>query len=178
MRQGLAGMRSGIELDQLPKWEDLSRRFWTKVDKSSDCWLWTGKRNANGYGIVSIGGKGRYYMVAHRVAYLLTYGHLPSQMLLCHHCDMPACVNPAHLFVGTVQDNNADMHEKGRQHGHAQRGELNEHAKLTEQDVITIRRRYRSGETQMSIARDYGITQVCVSMAVLGKNWGHVKEEI
>jgi len=89
-------------------------RFWAKVRLGSpgECWEWTASRNATGYGQFCFGGTKRR---AHRVAYALTHGEIPAGMCALHRCDNPPCVNPAHLFLGTQEDNNADRDEKGRQ---------------------------------------------------------------
>lgn len=85
----------------------LSERFWPKVEKTDGCWLWTANTRPNGYGLFGSVG-------AHRVAYELCVGPIPSGMYVCHRCDNPACVRPDHLFVGTQLDNMRDMVTKGR----------------------------------------------------------------
>ena len=86
-------------------------RFWAKVDKSGPCWIWTAGRFATGYGCFRLQGKS---LKAHRVAYELEVGPIPLGLNVLHRCDVPLCVNPAHLWVGTARENNADMLEKGR----------------------------------------------------------------
>jgi len=91
---------------------DHSAHFWERVDMSGGpdaCWPWTGARHPSGYGGVSWRG-GR--VNAHRVAYELAYGN-PGKGFVCHHCDNPPCCNPAHLFLGTAQDNYRDSIAKG-----------------------------------------------------------------
>ena len=92
-------------------------RFWAKVDKSGDCWLWTASKTKEGYGYFRFDGAMRK---AHRMSWLLTNGEIPEGMLVCHTCDNPSCVNPKHLWLGTNRDNMDDMNAKGR-HGFAQR---------------------------------------------------------
>lgn len=96
----------------------LERRFWSKVDKTPGCWLWTGAANGPGYGNIGVLGQNR---VAHRVAWLLTLGDLPAGLVLDHTCRNPKCVNPAHLEPVTHQENvGRGLH--GALHTHCVRG--------------------------------------------------------
>ncbi len=87
-------------------------RFWQKVNKTDDCWFWTGMKSPKGYGKFWTGKK---FERAHRFSYTLNVGTIPLGMLVLHHCDNPCCVNPIHLFVGTHADNTRDKMAKGRQ---------------------------------------------------------------
>jgi hypothetical protein len=93
-------------------WSSDSERFWRHVDKShpSGCWLWTaGTRK--GYGRIAIG---RTSIYAHRFAFSEAYGVIPDGLFVCHRCDVPLCVRPDHLFLGTPRDNIRDSVAKGR----------------------------------------------------------------
>lgn len=92
--------------------------FWERVDRSGECWVWTGSRSPEGYGKIvrmspdapSVVLSGR----AHRLSYLFEYGPIPADLSVCHRCDNPSCVRPSHLFLGTAKDNAVDMASKGR----------------------------------------------------------------
>lgn len=142
-------------------------RFWAKVQKTDNCWLWTGARNELGYG--SFGIAGRRTELAHRASWRLSAGEIPAGLLVCHHCDNPPCVRPDHLFLGTNQDNVADQIAKGRRpRAH---GQNNSNAKLTDAEVAEIRTRYGPGVRIVDLAAEYGISKSQIWNIVSGKQW-------
>lgn len=153
----------------------LAERFWPRVERSdaSDCWPWLGQtkkaRHGKRYGIVAGEGPRWKTITAHRAAYELTRGAIPAGMCVCHRCDNPICVNPAHLFLGTHDDNMADMKAKGR---HAStRGELNGRAKITADDVLAI---YVDHRSTREIANQYGVHISNIRLIRRGLAWRHI----
>lgn len=103
-------MKKGQKIDKRP----LIDKFWEQVSKEEGCWLWKGRKNIGGYGTLYHKGQ----LIASRISYELHYGPFNPQLLVCHKCDAPSCVNPEHLFLGTALDNHRDMVEKGRRNNH------------------------------------------------------------
>ncbi|HXI16800.1 MAG TPA: HNH endonuclease [Chloroflexota bacterium] len=150
---------------------DFAARFWSKVDKTGDCWLWTAYRNKGGYGAVQTAARYEAPVLAHRAAWELTHGAIPPGVFVCHSCDTPACVNPAHLFLGTDRDNKVDMMNKGR----LPLGSRSVKAKLTEAQVIDIRQRYAAGGVrQIDLAAEYGVRDSTINRAIKRRGWKHV----
>ena len=151
--------------------EERHSKFWARVDKSGDCWLWTGTKTRGGYGMIRwrVGARTDSYR-AHRYAYAEVYGAIPEGAEVCHHCDNPACVRPEHLFVGSRTDNVRDMLDKGRE----SRGENRYNAKLTADDVIAIRSMRERGIELKQIAAVYGVNKTTVFTICKRSTWKHI----
>lgn len=148
--------------------------FWSRVavKKPSDCWEWQRSRNSKGYGQVYVMGKNR---LAHRVAWMLTYGEIGAGLCVCHKCDNPACCNPSHFFLGTQQQNTFDKVQKGRcshQPGYNHpEGEMHPQHKLTAVQVREIRQRTQAGESNRSLAREYGVYFTTIGKIARCERW-------
>lgn len=155
----------------VPKDIPLAERFHARVAVGTpgECWPWTGRRNAKGYGgFDDVKGS----LVAHRVAYALANGAIPDGASVLHKCDNPPCCNPAHLYVGDAAQNAADKVARNRQQ--RLRGTDNGRHVLTVASVLDIRQRCAGGESRIAVAERYGITPAMVGRVVRRQNWAHV----
>lgn len=145
------------------------KEFWEKVEKTKNCWIRHGAISGGGYNVLSWDKKLKY---AHRVSWMIHFGKIPKGKFVCHKCDVPNCVRPDHLFLGTQQDNLRDMIKKGRRGYTGLPGEKHPSSKLTGKEVLKIREIYKKGKiTQQEIARKFGVTQRTISKAISGFTW-------
>lgn len=136
----------------------------------SSCMYWTGSIHKAGYGVY--GKKSKY---AHRLTWELANGPIPDGLHALHKCDVPMCCNPDHIFLGTHQDNMIDMDKKGRRK--APKGEDQFKSKLTEEQVLKIRKLYVRGKSNFSIpklAKMFGVTGAAVGYILQRKTWRHI----
>jgi hypothetical protein len=164
----------------------LAERFWSKVKKTKTCWLWIGGSvNNKGYGYILTESKPenmspdewrerrnkRKRTLAHILSWTFQYGSPPDGLCVLHKCDVPLCVRPSHLFLGTKKQNSQDMAYKGR----STRGSKSKNAQLTEKQVLLIRKRYLSGKwTQRALGELYGVAPRNISRIVLRQRWTHI----
>lgn len=161
-----------------------------EYDTAGGCWLWPAATSSNGYGAAYDPYTSRQ-VSAHRLSWKLAHGSYPQKgMFVCHKCDVKACCNPAHLFVGTPRQNTADMMAKGRRvapvvinrprgDNHPSRmrpeclvrGGSHHQAKLTESDVVAIR---SSSDKGVDLSRRYGVSSAIISAVRLRRIWKHV----
>lgn len=140
-------------------------------EPNSGCLLWEGAMNGHGYGTIRAAGR---QVFAHRAAWLIAYGEIPSGKCILHRCDNPACISPTHLFVGSHSDNMQDMRSKGRGVLPNLRGESHPASKLSEEHVRQIVTRLLSGDLQTAIARDFNISLGAIEGISQGKKWRHI----
>lgn len=145
-----------------------------KVDTEKGCWNCTshGPNSPGGYPTIWRNGR---HVYAHRLVWEQTNGRpIPPGMFVCHSCDNPACINPAHLWLGTQADNNRDMATKGRSRvpHPAAKGEANGGARLTEEQVYYIREHIEISQTKMG--EEMGVSQSTISLIRTGKKWRHL----
>jgi hypothetical protein len=143
-------------------------RFFEKVLKTESCWLWQGTLS-NGYGNFAINGG---HILAHRYSWELVHGPVPDGLWVLHNCpggDDPRCCNPAHLWLGTNQDNIADMAKKG-----SRKGEKSAQAKFTNTDILEMRRLAQAGVSFAEIAVKFSTGRSYVKQIVRRERWSHI----
>lgn len=193
------------DLGNLKEWFSAKRQknFWKRVGKlgtEAGCWLWTSSVDKDGYGRFECGthklGTGKTWR-AHRYAFTLFRGLIPEGQLVCHHCDTPGCVNPVHLFLGSIQLNNMDRElkdrtSKGERHRQATiagqppvtdemrlkhlknlpRGDDHPRAVVTVEKVREIRRLFFGKiRTKRELEKHYGVSYSCIDHIVKFRVW-------
>lgn len=150
------------------------KKFWSMVRATANpnlCWEWGGGKNDKSYGTFTF--KGKEYK-AHRIAYYLHYGVDPLDKLCCHSCDNPGCSNPIHIFLGTDMDNNHDKIKKGRDR--QLKGDEHPLRKLSSEDVVDIRVKYKNGFTGERLSIYYGVAESTIMRIIRGESWSHTFE--
>lgn len=161
--------------------QDLPERFYSKVacGAPNHCWMWTDHADSKGYGLLSVDGK---VVKAHRIAWMLAFGGIPTGLQVCHACDNPGCVNPNHLLLGTSRANTMDKVKKGRQSrcgpNNPAKGDFHGMAVLAEPDVRNIiAGRNNWGFSYMELAKQYGVSKGTIASIFQGRNWKHITGE-
>jgi hypothetical protein len=149
-----------MELSDLQK-----ELFWSKVNKTDTCWLWTGSCHKDGYGEVRLLGK-KYK--CHRVSYILSGNTIPEGLILRHSCRSKNCVNPGHLTPGTHKENAADKIRDGTLYC----GEKVNTRKLTEEKVREIRA--RNTENRRLLGKEFGVSESTILRIIQRKKWKHI----
>lgn len=163
--------------------------FWAKInvtENKDECWEWKEYVDKNGYGRFKIG---RTFFPSHRVSFSLSKKGKLSSFLVCHKCDNPKCCNPAHLFLGTQQENIDDCIAKGRyitgdKNGMVKhpelvtKGDKHHNAKFTDSQIIDIRKIYAEGKTShKKLGKIYSVSANTIKDIVNGKTWKHLLSE-
>lgn len=173
------GKSSGSHITRYVKYTDApnsvsisgsdARRFWLKVQKGAGCWLWRGTINTgNGYGQFGVQAAGatpvQKLLYAHRVVWALSHGPISEGQHVLHHCDVPACVNPAHLFLGTHKTNMEDAQRKGRLHVPRPGRQ-----RISDEEIAQIHVLAASGVKRVRIADRLAVSKAYVSLVLNGK---------
>jgi hypothetical protein len=168
-------------LERMASSEADQEKFWgkAKVESTEDCWMWLGRffNDGEGYGQIKLWAGNREKHVrhrfrAHRVAYFLSYGHLPDDLCVCHHCDNPSCVNPYHLFLGSNRKNIQDRTNKRRD----AKGEQHGMHKLTTEEVLKIRHLRATRRLPYSaLGEMFGVSTTHAGFIVRREAWKHLK---
>ena len=144
--------------------KDSAWRFWSKVDRSNTngCWPWTSSKDKDGYGVFRYNAR---KIMAHRIAYLFTYGYLPTNARICHTCDNPGCCNPNHLFFGSDSDNIIDCIVKNK----------HSNCKLKADQIMPIKNAILNGATVKDVALCYNVSQTTIYYILNGTTWWYIE---
>lgn len=156
-----------------PGWASKLELFWAQVDKSGDCWIWTGRVTADGHGVTGRWSRSRTTDVkAHHISWFVAHGSWPPfGMVVRHRCDNARCVRPEHLELGTDADNVADRVARGR----SAAGNRNGRARLTEAQVREVAALADAGVTSLAeIGRRFGVDHGTVRAIARRETWRHL----
>ncbi len=175
---------NGLELP-LDKFKDyLADRV--EIDTDTGCWIWKGYLTTKGYASIythvptPIGTRKKRFLL-HRIAYAIAYKKDPLGLCVCHHCDNRSCVNPNHLFLGTVGDNNRDAFKKGRNKPvgvYPKKGMAHPKARYNEDQIRQMRRLHKAGVTVKELQVQFGGSRGGIHAIVTYVNWKHVMDEV
>ncbi len=147
-------------------------RFFEKVEKTEKCWLWTASKNTSGYGNFGDGTPQNKLLLVHRFSWQIHKGEIPNNLWVLHKCDVRHCVNPDHLYLGTLKNNIKDMMDRKR--NRVPIGEEHYLTKLKTHDVKIIRQLFGLGLKRKEIAKLYKISLKNVRDVIARKTWNHV----
>lgn len=148
-------------------------RLMQRVRKlESGCWVWIASKDQDGYPIFRASVAGQYFHRGHRASYAMFKGAIHEGMHVCHTCDNPSCVNPDHLFLGTIEDNMKDKVAKGR--SRVPKGEESVHAVLSEEQAQAI---LLDARPYTAIAADYGVSASTIGSIKNRESWRHLDGE-
>lgn len=167
--------RAGIRLrhatqgNQMDKLRNAFEKH-AEPENGRGCMIWRGPSNGT-YGQTQVGGRAGKMWLAHRLSWTVHFGAIPAGMCVCHRCDEPLCVNPRHLFLGTVADNMADKVAKGRHRNGVTLGLKNKKSKLSPEKAREIRHLHAAGGTQRALAAQFGVTKTAIAQVLRGETW-------
>lgn len=154
--------------------EEEKEWFFKRVLKTSTCWIWTGYFNSTGYGYMWIK-RFKINRLAHRVSWSIANSKpIPKKMYVCHSCDIPSCVNPDHLFLGTPKDNVQDCIRKGRKDVGNKKGSNHPKSVFKEKDIIKIRKLLMNGNKIAPIAKKYRVSYQAIHSIKNRMTWKHI----
>jgi hypothetical protein len=167
-------MPKGIRSNHKPV-VPLLERFMAKVERIpiAGCWIWTAATKEFGYGVIGLGPRSNGIEKAHRTSWKLFRGDIPSGMNVLHRCGVASCVNPDHLYIGTLKDNSRDTFLMGRAKFPDNRGERAKWAKLTSADVLRIYS-LQGKESAAKLAKEYGVCRGNIHNIWTGRSWRSV----